>query len=109
MRASKHWLHQRITAVVLCFFIPGFWWLFKSINTSSYQDLHIKLSSPIALILLSTALIFIIYHARLGLSIVIEDYTQQVKRKILLLMSDVILLLLLLSFVYSFLMLLKGI
>lgn len=109
MRASKHWLHQRITAVILCFFIPGFWWLFKSINTSPYQELHAKLSNPIVLILLSTALIFILYHARLGLSVIIEDYTQRVKRKVLLYMSDAVLLLLLLSFIYSILMLLKGI
>lgn len=109
MRASKHWLHQRITAVILCFFIPGVWWLFKSINTSPYQELHAKLSNPIVLMLLSTALIFILYHARLGLSVIIEDYTQRVKRKVLLYMSDAVLLLLLLSFIYSILMLLKGI
>ncbi len=109
MRASKHWLHQRITAVILCFFIPGFWWLIKAINTSSYQELHTKLCSPIVLILLSTALLFVLYHARLGLSVVIEDYTQQVKRKVLLFLSDAVLLLLLLTFICSILMLLKGI
>jgi succinate dehydrogenase / fumarate reductase membrane anchor subunit len=109
MRASKHWLHQRITAVILFLFVPGFWWLFKSINSSTYQELHTKMSNPIVLIFLSTALLFILYHARLGLSVVIEDYTQQMKRKVLLHMSDVALLLLVISFIYSILMLLKGI
>src|SRR5689334_943804 len=109
MRASKHWLHQRITAVILCLFIPGFWWLFKSINSSSYQELHGKLNNPITLILLSTVFLFILHHARLGLSVIIEDYTQHVKRKVLLHLSDAVFLLLSLSFIYSVLMLLKGI
>jgi succinate dehydrogenase / fumarate reductase membrane anchor subunit len=109
MRASKHWLHQRITAVVLCLFIPGFWWLFKSINTSSYQELHVNLCSPIILIFITVALAFILHHARLGLSVIIEDYTQQLKRKILLHVSDLVLLLITLGFIYSILKLLKGI
>ncbi|MES2607902.1 MAG: succinate dehydrogenase, hydrophobic membrane anchor protein [Pseudomonadota bacterium] len=109
MRASKHWLHQRVSALILFLFIPGIWWLFKTINTSSYRQLHLKLSSPMVLLLMSIALLLVLYHARLGLSIIIEDYTQQIKCKILLHAADAFLSLLLLSFAYSILMLLKGI
>ena len=109
MRASKHWLHQRISAVLLCFFIPGFWFLAKALNTSSYKELHLTLSNPVCLTFLSAAFIFILYHAQLGLTVVIEDYTQATKRKILIHLTNAALLSLLLSFIYSILKLLKGI
>lgn len=109
MRASKHWLHQRISAIILCFFVPGFWLLAKALNTSSYKQLHTTLSTPTILTFLSITFLFILYHAQLGLTVIIEDYTQATKRKIVIYLTNAVLLALLLSFIYSILKLLKGI
>ncbi|MES2252929.1 MAG: succinate dehydrogenase, hydrophobic membrane anchor protein [Pseudomonadota bacterium] len=82
MRASKHWLHQRISAIITCFCIPGLWWLFNVINTCPYICARTQIASPSVLILMLIAVIFTFYHARLGLRVVVEDYVENSKRKI---------------------------
>jgi succinate dehydrogenase / fumarate reductase membrane anchor subunit len=108
MRASKHWLYQRISAVALIFLIPGIWWLSKIFITQPHARLHESISNPIALLLITLAFLFILFHARLGLEIIIEDYTQDTKRKIFLLGLNIALLGLLLLFFAAVTLLLKG-
>lgn len=108
MRASTHWLHQRISAVIICLLIPGFWWFFYKLNMSSYSEFYILVSRPIVVLPLTFLFFFIIYHARLGLQVVLEDYVLQHKRKILILCVDIILALMFIIFSFSTITLLKG-
>ena len=108
MRASRHWLHQRISAIILCLFTPGAWWLFKAINIHNYTALRSQICHFLAISLISIGFIFTLYHARLGLHIIIEDYVQRSKQKTFLIVIDTILFLMLLSFSFATFILFKG-
>lgn len=108
MRASTHWLHQRISAAALCFFLPCIWWFFSTISRYSYNDLRSLISEPIVILPLTLFFFFTLYHTRLGLQVILEDYTKNRKKKQLILSVDIILSVLFLIFLYSAIRLIKG-
>ena len=108
MQASKHWLHQRISAIALILFIPGVWWLSKAFITEPYARLHKILSNPFILFSITLAYLFLLFHARLGLEIIIDDYTKDTKRKLFLVGLNIALLGMLILFFAAVTLLLKG-
>ena len=72
--ATKHWLMQRITAVIL---IPLTFRLIVFLNlcmNAPYQQTVDWLKSPLNTVCIEAWLIVTCYHAALGLQVVIEDY-----------------------------------
>jgi succinate dehydrogenase / fumarate reductase membrane anchor subunit len=72
--ASKHWLVQRITAIILIpltFKLIGF--LDLCMN-APYQETTAWLKSPLNTLYIEVWVIVTCYHAALGLQVVIEDY-----------------------------------
>jgi succinate dehydrogenase hydrophobic membrane anchor protein len=109
MRASKDWLCQRGSALVLSLFLPGVWWLFNALNTQTYTQLRTHLSNPLILSLIGISFVFVLWHVRLGLEIILEDYTRNLKRRLLLICVDTLLLIMLACFLYAAaLLFLKG-
>jgi succinate dehydrogenase / fumarate reductase, membrane anchor subunit len=72
--ATKHWLMQRVTAVIL---IPLTFRLIVFLNlciNAPYQQTVDWLKSPLNMVCIEAWLIVTCYHAALGLQVVIEDY-----------------------------------
>ena len=71
---SEHWWGQRISAVAL---VPLTLWFAASIVAhagSDYATFIAWIKSPFVATLMTLLLIFLFYHAALGLQVVIEDY-----------------------------------
>ncbi|MGI4752235.1 MAG: succinate dehydrogenase, hydrophobic membrane anchor protein [Janthinobacterium lividum] len=71
---SHHWLLQRITAIILV--LCSVWLLYFTLAHKN-SDVNIiiwELKRPINLIPLLIAVITSLYHAMLGMQVVIEDY-----------------------------------
>ncbi len=71
---ADHWLKQRTTAIgnfaLMIWFIASMLML----PDYSYQSLHGWLASPLAAVPLMLLVISVVWHFRLGLQVVIEDY-----------------------------------
>lgn len=82
MKASKHWLAQRLSALAI---IPmGIFTIYKMAtifsNHESFLDL---LASPFSLLCIILFMGFSFYHAQMGWEIIIEDYVGNAKTKFL--------------------------
>ena len=69
-----HWWYQRVTAVAL---VPLSLWLVVFLNkalTAPYTDTVGWLASPINSLAILAWSVAVIYHAALGVQVVIEDY-----------------------------------
>nr|AAF21610.1 SdhD [papaya bunchy top disease rickettsia] len=71
---SHHWLLQRITAIILA--LCSVWLIYFTLaNKNSDVNIIIwELKRPINLVPLLIAVITSLYHAMLGMQVVIEDY-----------------------------------
>jgi succinate dehydrogenase membrane anchor subunit len=79
---TAHWWMQRITAVAL---IPLTFWviiLLDSCLNAPYQETLAWLASPLNSVFIVSWILFVFYHAALGLQVVIEDYVSSEKWKI---------------------------
>lgn len=75
--ASSHWKRQRLSAVAL---IPLTLWLVISVASlaaADYSTVHLWLTAPINVSLLSLFVILSCYHAILGIEVVMEDYINE--------------------------------
>ncbi|AVP97012.1 succinate dehydrogenase, hydrophobic membrane anchor protein [Ahniella affigens] len=71
---TGHWLAQRISAVLL---VPlSIWFLvcFWPVLGQEYADARVYLAQPMHAFLLLAFVLTLIYHALLGVQVVIEDY-----------------------------------
>ncbi len=85
---TMHFWRQRLTAVAnipLVLFLVG---LLISVNGASYAETRAALSNPFVALMLALALFSMLYHMRLGMQIVIEDYVHGEGTKLALLMLN---------------------
>ena len=84
--ARDHWRSQRETAVIL--FILTFWFLYQLLfvlNSFDFIEVQIWARDPLnALIIVLTSL-YMIYHAELGVQVIIEDYVSEKSSQLILL------------------------
>jgi succinate dehydrogenase / fumarate reductase membrane anchor subunit len=71
---TSHWLWQRITAVGLAMLSVWFIWNLLSLIGGGYAESRSFLAQPHNAVLMSAYVLFLFYHAQLGLQVVIEDY-----------------------------------
>jgi succinate dehydrogenase / fumarate reductase membrane anchor subunit len=82
-----HWLQQRLTALAL---IPLCIWLaftLVKLSQQAYQSVVAWFQQPLNTVLLSLFIILGIYHACLGVQVIIEDYVHTPSRRIVTLMA----------------------
>ncbi len=96
---TKHWWFQRLTAIAL---VPLSLWLVASLIANidaNYAEVVAWVRSPAVTALLLMVVMFVFYHAQLGLQVVIEDYVHLESAKIamLVLVKITVLILALLS------------
>lgn len=83
---SHHWWLQRMSALAL---IPlSFWFVFSMINHigDSHESAIAWVSQPWVALLLVLYLLFLFFHAQLGMQVVIEDYVHSQTAKFIALM-----------------------
>ena len=84
--ARDHWRSQRETAVIL--FILTFWFLYQLLfvlNSFDFIEVQTWARDPLnALIIVLTSL-YMIYHAELGVQVIIEDYVSEKRSQLILL------------------------
>tara|TARA_B100000745_G_scaffold108811_1_gene69767 strand:- start:246 stop:629 length:384 start_codon:yes stop_codon:yes gene_type:complete len=84
--ARDHWRSQRETAVIL--FILTFWFLYQLLfvlNSFDFIEVQTWARDPLnALIIVLTSL-YMIYHAELGVQVIIEDYVSESRSQLILL------------------------
>ena len=79
---TSHWWMQRITAVAL---IPLTFWVIIFLDSclnAPYQETVAWLTSPLNTVFVASWILFVFYHAALGLQVVIEDYVSSEKWRI---------------------------
>ena len=81
MKASRKWIMQRASALIVAPLIVWFLLSLISLSTSDYNSLVNFFSKPLFLILTIILLIIGFFHAKIGLSEIVEDYIQNEKIK----------------------------
>lgn len=85
---TTHFWRQRLTAVAnipLVLFLVG---LMISMHGAGYAETRSVLSSPLVALPLLLLLLSVLYHMRLGMQVIIEDYVHGEGAKIFLLMLN---------------------
>jgi|GEM_PF-6076317 len=74
LKAHRSWLSQRLSAVLLGFLYPLLLvWFYKHRNYSQ-SDLIQTFQNPFVVLFMATSILIAVYHAHLGLTVIIEDY-----------------------------------
>lgn len=69
-----HWWLQRMTAVALMLLTPWFAWFALGMIGGDQIAARERIADPVSACLLSAFVLALLWHARLGLQVVIEDY-----------------------------------
>ena len=81
MKASRKWIFQRITAIIVAPLIIWFLISLISLSTGDYNSVINFFSKPLFLFLTIILLITGFFHAKIGLSEIYEDYILDEKIK----------------------------
>ena len=81
MKASRKWIFQRISALIVTPLIVWFLISLISLSTRDYNSFINFFSKPLFLFLTIILLITGFFHAKIGLSEIYEDYIQDEKIK----------------------------
>mgnify|MGYP001185298678 CR=1 FL=1 len=85
--AFNHWILQKVSALVLIPIVVWFLLIFKDFLYNDFTNQILWFENFYNSLLLSIFLLVAIFHLRLGLTVVIEDYIHSFKRKKFLLSS----------------------
>jgi len=81
MKASRKWIMQRASALIVAPLIVWFLFSLITLSTGDYNSVINFFSKPLFLILTIILLITGFFHAKIGLSEIVEDYIQNEKIK----------------------------
>jgi len=79
-----HWYAQRASAVLLIFLMGWMIYSAFSLAGGGYEASRAFIANPFNAAFLSLLLVVVLYHAMLGLQVVIEDYVHQPAMEIIL-------------------------
>lgn len=73
---TEHWWHQRLTAVALVPLSLWFMYSMTSLDNGNHAEVVAWMSQTHVAVLLMGFVLSLLYHAQLGLQVVIEDYAK---------------------------------
>ena len=74
LKAHHHWIAQRLSAVLLVLLYPLLLLWFYQQRSLDYDELIVVLQGPYAMTLIAASIVIAVYHAALGLQVIIDDY-----------------------------------
>ena len=83
----QHWWYQRLTAIVLIPLTLWAFWALVQLPTLDAASAAAFLSTPLQGIGIFSLLTAMLWHAKLGLTVVVEDYVHWTTAKIVLLIA----------------------
>jgi len=81
MKASRKWIFQRVSALIVTPLIIWFLISLISLSTGDYHSVINFFSKPLFLFLTIILLVSGFFHAKIGISEIFEDYIQDEKIK----------------------------
>jgi succinate dehydrogenase / fumarate reductase, membrane anchor subunit len=85
---AHHFIAQRVTAIALLFLVPWFLISLLSAVRGGYQNAIDFVANPINAVLLLLTVGSALYHMRIGMQVVIEDYIAKTGTRMVLLMLN---------------------
>ena len=79
--ALNHWITQKISALILLPLLCWFLFIFKDFINKDYSSQILWMKNFSNSLLLTFFIIIALFHLRLGLTVVIEDYIHNLKSK----------------------------
>jgi succinate dehydrogenase / fumarate reductase membrane anchor subunit len=71
---TGHWWNQRLTAIALALLTPWFVYFSVGLLGAGQDQVRGAIAQPMTATLLTTFVLSLFWHARLGLQVVVEDY-----------------------------------
>ena len=85
---TGHFWHQRLTSLANIPLVIFFAWQLASLNGEPYSAVVDRMSSPLVSAVMLLVVISGIYHMKLGMQVIIEDYVHGEASKIFLLICN---------------------
>ncbi len=85
---TDHFWHQRLTALANVPLTIAFVVLVIALSNSSHAEFVSAIGSPLMAVVMIAAVLSVVWHMKLGMQIVIEDYVHSEGSKVLLLIAN---------------------
>jgi succinate dehydrogenase / fumarate reductase, membrane anchor subunit len=85
---AHHFIAQRVTAIALLFLVPWFLVSLLSAVRGGYQNAIDFVANPVNTVLILLTVGSSLYHMRIGMQVVIEDYIEKTGTRMILLMLN---------------------
>ena len=85
---SEHFFKQRVSAVANLVLVPLSLYLLLKLSGSSHAELKTAFGNPAVSLVFLLLVMSALYHMRLGMQVIIEDYVRSEGRKLLALMLN---------------------